>query len=104
MDKTGALTGYGTQIFERDCYICQYCNLDGRLFENWLLLTIDHIIPRAQKGSNDPNNLVTACTVCNTLENRAKIESFEQKKKLILAKREEYRKWWEQNIKPRIIK
>ena len=99
MDVSGSLKDYGSDIYRRDKYQCQYCELDGKTFENWLNLTIDHVIPKAQGGSENASNKVTACRACNTFENRAHIDNFEQKKKLILAKREENRQWWESNVK-----
>ena len=76
MEAEGSLTDYGSSIYKRDNYKCQYCRLDGRVFENWLNLTVDHVIPRAQDGTDDDSNKVTACRACNTFENRARIENF----------------------------
>ncbi|MEF3075192.1 HNH endonuclease [Methylobacter sp. Wu1] len=47
------------RIFARDNYTCQYCgstNVD---------LQCDHILPLAKGGSNEDDNLVAACVVCN---------------------------------------
>lgn len=46
-------------IFSRDGYTCQYC---GAYAVN---LQCDHVIPISRGGSNDPENLVTACQRCN---------------------------------------
>jgi hypothetical protein len=48
-------------IFKRDGFICQYC---GQTPPN-VVLEIDHIIPVKSKGTNDINNLITACFDCN---------------------------------------
>lgn len=40
-------------------YCCAYCGLKTDL------LTIDHIVPRSQGGTNDPSNLLPACKSCN---------------------------------------
>src|SRR5207237_1496762 len=49
----------GHRILERDRYRCTYCGLDGMsCFENSLVMTVDFIIPRAQKGKRNSNNLV----------------------------------------------
>ena len=45
-------------VFERDGYGCVHCG-SGRD------LHCDHVEPLALGGSNDPNNLVTACASCN---------------------------------------
>ncbi|WP_371077422.1 HNH endonuclease [Sinorhizobium sp. CB7] len=47
-------------IKKRDNYTCGYCG--SRLAP----LHVDHIIPLIQGGSNDPENLITACLICNT--------------------------------------
>lgn len=48
-------------IFERDNFTCQYCGKTAELAE----LHIDHIWPAAEGGTNDPLNLITACSECN---------------------------------------
>lgn len=40
---------------------CQYC---GRGAPQ-VLLHVDHRIPRALGGTNDPSNLVASCATCN---------------------------------------
>jgi hypothetical protein len=50
------------QILERDCFTCQYC---GRRAPD-VALEVDHRIPVASGGNNDPSNLVTACWDCNS--------------------------------------
>ena len=44
-------------VLRRDRHRCAYCGKRGD--------TIDHILPRAQGGSNTWVNLVTACFTCN---------------------------------------
>lgn len=46
-------------IFRRDFYKCAYCGRGD------LVLTIDHILPKAKGGSDSWENLVCACTACN---------------------------------------
>jgi hypothetical protein len=46
-------------VFKRDDYTCQYCGERGERLE------CDHVIPVSRNGSNDPENLVTACKPCN---------------------------------------
>jgi len=47
-------------ILKRDNNRCQYCN------KSFTPLTIDHIIPRNKGGQDTWENLVAACTKCNT--------------------------------------
>lgn len=49
------------EIFKRDRFTCQYC---GGHPPN-AVLRVDHIVAVANGGNNDPDNLVTACSVCN---------------------------------------
>ncbi len=48
-------------IFARDRNQCQYC---GRAYAT-SELSIDHVIPKSQKGGDTWENLVCACTGCN---------------------------------------
>jgi len=48
-------------IYARDQYTCQYC---GSAFPT-AELTFDHIIPVAQGGRKDWENIVTCCIACN---------------------------------------
>jgi len=49
------------EIFKRDQFTCRYC---GRRTPD-VVLEIDHVVPVAEGGSDDPENLVTACYECN---------------------------------------
>lgn len=49
-------------ILERDNFRCVYC---GRGHESGVQLHIDHIDPKSAGGSDDEENLVTACIECN---------------------------------------
>ena len=48
-------------IFRRDDFACQYCGTKGTAET----LAIDHVIPKVLGGTNDIDNLVTACHMCN---------------------------------------
>lgn len=60
-------------VFERDGYHCRYCGnaiTVMREYHAWIrrwigLIHVDHIIPRCKGGTDDPENLVTACRKCN---------------------------------------
>lgn len=49
------------EILKRDRHACRYCGATAPD----AILTVDHVIPRALGGSDDPTNLVTACRDCN---------------------------------------
>lgn len=46
-------------VMEREGRSCKYCGSPGPL-------TLDHVIPRSQGGSDEPQNLVPACRSCNS--------------------------------------
>jgi hypothetical protein len=48
-----------TFVFARDDYTCRYCGQRGGRLE------CDHVVPLARGGSNDLDNLTTACMPCN---------------------------------------
>lgn len=50
------------EILRRDNYACRYCGAKAPDVH----LTVDHVIPTALGGRDDPENLVTACVDCNT--------------------------------------
>jgi hypothetical protein len=47
------------RIFARDGYVCQYCGATD------VKLHCDHVIPVSRGGTNDDENLATACETCN---------------------------------------
>lgn len=49
------------EILRRDNYQCRYCGASAPDTP----LTVDHVVPVALGGSDDPGNLVTACRDCN---------------------------------------
>jgi len=46
-------------IYKRDKNTCQYCGAQSKL-------TIDHVVPRCKGGGNTWDNMVVACSSCNT--------------------------------------
>lgn len=51
------------QILNRDNFKCQYCGRNP--IQHNVILHIDHIKPKADGGTDDLDNLVTACDKCN---------------------------------------
>jgi len=50
------------KLLQRDAYRCQLC---GRTASQGAQLEVDHRIPVAKGGTNDPSNLWTLCWDCN---------------------------------------
>lgn len=48
-------------VFQRDAFTCQYCGRSAPKVQ----LHADHRISRANGGSDEMDNLVTACSECN---------------------------------------
>ena len=61
-------------ILIRDKFECQYCGSHE-------YLEIDHIIPLTKGGTNEDNNLITACHRCNHLKSDLDLEVFIDKYK-----------------------
>jgi 5-methylcytosine-specific restriction endonuclease McrA len=88
------------KIFQRDHFKCQYCDLNGlERFENWLILTVDHLHPAARGGSRRMDNLLTACQPCNVLKGKHVFKSREEARTYVLARRDEWRKLYEAHRK-----
>lgn len=49
-------------IYARDNYTCQYCRQQDKTGRD---LTFDHVIPAAQGGPKNWENIVTCCVECN---------------------------------------
>lgn len=47
------------EVMKRDNFTCRYCRSTEEK------LTVDHVIPVALGGTDDPGNLVAACADCN---------------------------------------
>lgn len=67
-------------IFEAAGGKCHYCGTALLLVGNW---HVDHKMPKALGGSNDPVNLVAACARCN----RAKKDKTDVEFKALLARK-----------------
>lgn len=50
------------EILRRGGYRCYYCGATGA----GSALTVDHVVPVALGGTDEPSNLVTACADCNS--------------------------------------
>lgn len=52
------------QLYEKDQWLCQYCG--DKVTES--SVTLDHFIPRCKGGTNQKENLRTACLTCNSIK------------------------------------
>lgn len=48
-------------VFHRDGFACQYCGMTPPE----AILHLDHIVPHSKGGSDEIDNLITACSRCN---------------------------------------
>jgi 5-methylcytosine-specific restriction endonuclease McrA len=88
------------KVFKRAHFKCYYCGLDGlHKYENWLILTIDHVHPHAKGGARSMNNLVTSCQPCNLIKGKRIYKSLQEAKEYVLTKREEWRQVFLQQVK-----
>lgn len=63
MTKRKAIrNGKRFEVFKRDGFTCQYCGAHPPS----AILHVDHINPVKLGGGNDPDNLITACSSCNS--------------------------------------
>ncbi|CAG2132336.1 HNH endonuclease [Cupriavidus numazuensis] len=79
------------EVFKRDGFTCQYCGAHPPE----ATLQVDHIHPVAEGGSDDMDNLVTACEPCNNGK-RARLltsvpQSLQEKADLIAEREEQLR-------------
>ena len=64
-------------IYMRDQHKCCYCDRDLTQLPSYAV-TLDHITPRSQGGTDHPSNLVSACTYCNSARQDRTLDQFVQ--------------------------
>lgn len=62
-------------IYLRDSFRCLYCCADLHSADP-RDITLDHLVPKIDGGSNEPRNLVTACRACNCSRQDKPISKF----------------------------
>ena len=55
---------------------CHYCRTRTYRFDGPFMATVDHRVPRANKGWNHPTNYVLACYTCNQEKAATPYEEF----------------------------
>lgn len=88
------------QVFRNDGFKCVYCDFDGSSFEAWVFLVVDHFKPRSKGGSNQLENLKTACVSCNTMKGDYDWPSVEVARENLGRWRALMREFWEAKVRP----
>ncbi len=106
-----SLAGYGANTYERDHFTCIYCGFDGRTFDAWLQLSIDHIRPKNCGGNDDPENLAVACGSCNCITSRMKFDAtmsrddiLKEKRTRVAMRRQAFYDFWIKSVAPHYLK
>jgi 5-methylcytosine-specific restriction endonuclease McrA len=97
--KRGVPADIYLQVLKRDNFTCRYCGLVGDTLEKWALLQIDHFIPRSKGGSNNPENLVTGCYVCNGIKSGKVFKDKQEAKEFIKKEWDSMRPVYESQVK-----
>lgn len=80
-------------VFKRDDFTCQYC---GRRTPE-VVLHVDHIVPKAEGGRDEIENLVAACADCNLgkgarkLATRSELEDLRRRAEILREREEQIR-------------
>lgn len=79
------------EVFKRDGFKCQYCGKTPPA----VVLEADHVDPKSKGGSDDINNLITACFDCNRGKSNRKLSQIPStlidNKEAMEEKEEQYR-------------
>lgn len=96
--------------YEKCHFTCVYCGFDGRTFDGWMQMTIDHILPKSCEGSDEPDNRVAACGSCNSITSRMKFERtasreeiLEKKRQYVAESRRKFYRVWAERVMPRYL-
>lgn len=57
-----------TEVFERDNWTCHLCKEPINRYlrgDNWMRVTLDHVIPLCKGGSHTYDNVAAAHWICN---------------------------------------
>lgn len=75
---------YWDELIERYGNLCFYCRQE-------IAVVIDHVVPYCWDFDNSIENLVPACSLCNSIANDRMFETVFQKQAYILRHREKYK-------------
>lgn len=95
------------RVFRKNKFICKYCGFDGGSFENWVQMSLDHILPICCGGDDAEENLTPCCRWCNSVTSRMKFAKDQSREDIIRLKREKVQntrreeyKEWERRVRP----
>ena len=75
-------------VQKRQNYICQYCGKDGLAsLDAWHDCSVDHFVPTKQEGTDNQENLVTSCGLCNSIKAGRRFGSMEEARAFIAERR-----------------
>jgi 5-methylcytosine-specific restriction endonuclease McrA len=74
-------------VYARCAYSCVYCGFDGRSFDSWMQMSIDHVRPSSCGGTDEPSNLVAACRSCNSITGPMKFTPEQSREEIFQAKK-----------------
>lgn len=83
------------EVFKRDGFTCQYCGRKTPI----VVLEVDHVVPRAEGGTDDIENLVTSCWDCNRgkgkglLDDRAPVSDLHDQAVMMLEKERQLKEY-----------
>ena len=89
------------EVFKRDGFTCQYCGRSRQ--DDAIKLHVDHVLPASKGGSDELDNLVTACQDCNLgkaaklLDDRAPIPDVTDQLAELRKRRETLKEYAEEN-------
>jgi hypothetical protein len=109
-----ALRRYAFEVHKRDRFTCRYCGAYGtKLFETWLTLTRNHLLPKGHPNRDNPDFIVIACAFCHSADNRyfdlamkrglrfdgmTPEELIVQRMPYVQKARRDYREFWERRV------
>jgi hypothetical protein len=87
------------EVFQRDKFRCVYCDFDGSAFAGWVFLQVDHFKPKSFGGSDELDNLKTACVSCNTMKGAITFPTVEEARQAVAQWRMQMHQYWESRVK-----
>ena len=90
------------EIFERDRFMCVYCDFDASTFDGWTFLQVDHFKPRSRGGTDCRDNLVTSCIICNHMKGAFEWNSVAEARGEIAKWRQQMNQYWCVHVQHRV--